>query len=329
MKLTPSGILLVGTLLATSTASCEEISQIPLEEPALDFSSDTELDFEEIPVDESVEVQTTHEPTVVTSVEESEEPSPRADIAFDTWLGYNAKQSDTTWLVGQGNDLGILSFESHPTMDVGNDVAVVGAFGIHWLDGPDQTDMPPRLFDFQLALHSRKLQSDNMIFDLKLGIGAFSDFEGSARDGIRFPGHAVSYYQWSPSFLTVLGAEVFDRDDISLLPVAGVVLQPRDDLVMELVFPRPKISVLLNSGSAMYVSGEIGGGTWAVKRDSSISENATYSDIRVAAGIMSFGEEHSGTLEIGWAFDRELSFRSGLGNYQPEDGFFLRCRCHY
>ena len=250
-----------------------------------------------------------------------------AAISFGDWLGYNAKQDDLTWLVG--DDFGLFSLESFPTLEVGQKSDVVLGFGLHFLDGPRQTDLPPRLYDFRLAFHTRKAVSDSTIFDLNLGVGAFSDFEGSSRHGIRFPGHAVAYHAWTPRFVSVLGVESFDRDDISVLPVAGIVWRPDDDFICELIFPRPKLSVQLDGGRTLYISGEVGGGTWAVERVDRTDDNVTYGDLRVAVGIQDSNDRDGSVLEIGWAFDRLLEYRSGRGDYEPDDAFVIRVRTFF
>lgn len=263
-------------------------------------------------------------------MEEAEEDCQEdcSEVSFGDWLGYNSTEGDMTWLAGEGDDLGFFSLESFPTLEVGQDRALMLGTGFHFLNGPIVTELPPRLFDVQLAFQSRKIRSDRFILDYRIGVGAFSDFEGSARQGIRFPGHAVSYYEWHPWLVTVMGIESLDRDDISVLPVGGVVWRPREDLVYELVFPRPKIQVKLNSHHAMYLSGELGGGTWAIERGGTTNDNATYRDLRILLGIVDF-EDGDSALEIGWAFERHLEYRSGIGNYEPDDTFILRFRSLY
>lgn len=260
---------------------------------------------------------------------ELSEPSVVEQIVFGDWLGYNATESDTTWLPGSGDDFGILSFESYPTMKVTDDSSIVTGTGFHFLNGPVATDMPPRLFDFQIAYHSRMTRSGNFIFDFKYGVGAFSDFEGSARKGIRFPGHAVGYYQWQPWLVSVLGIEALDRDDVSVLPVAGCVWRPREDVVLELVFPRPKAQVKINDSRFLYVSGELGGGTWAIERQNGLNDVATYRDFRLVTGFADSGDNEGNSIELGWAFGRALEYRSGVGNYHPDDSFIIRFRGLY
>lgn len=278
-------------------------------------------DLSEPPVEWVIEEEAPNEVVVVPA-------APKKDyVVFSDWLGYNATKSNTTWLAD--GDFGMFSLESFPTLDLGQDAALSFGTGFHFVNGPLSPDVPPRLFDFQLAYHTRKQVSAHSMWDVKVGVGAFSDFEGSARKGVRFPGHAVTYYEWDRECVSVFGVEVLDRDDISVLPVAGFVWQPRCDLVYELVFPRPKMRVQLNNNRAMYVAGELGGGTWAIKRPDFGNDNFTYRDLRVTFGIMEFGKKSDGALEIGWAFDRHLEFRSGAPVDSLDSALILRCQTHY
>lgn len=271
-----------------------------------------------IVVDESVEM-----------IDESEccEPD-QPKVSFGDWVGYNATKSNTTWLAG--GDFGMFSLESFPSLDFGKDSALMLGSGFHFLDGPNTPDMPPRLFDFQIAYQARKVLSKRLMIDIRLGAGAFSDFEGSARKGIRFPSHFVSYFDHNDCVASVLGIDVLDRDDISALPVAGVVWRPHDDLVLECVFPRPRIQLRTSADRAMYFGGELGGGTWAIQRDDGTNDNTTYRDLRVTWGIANFDKGvNESTMEIGWAFDRSLQFRSGRGDTDFDGAFILRWHVHY
>lgn len=248
-------------------------------------------------------------------------------VEFGDWLGYNASQSHMSWL--SGGDFGMFSLESFPTLKIGQESALLLGTGFHFLNGPATPDLPPRLFDFQAAYHVRKAFSPHTLLDIKLGVGAFSDFEGSARKGVRFPGHVVAYRELNREVVSVFGIEFLDRDDISLLPVAGMVWKPHKDLVLEMIFPRPKVQLQLNKNSAMYVGGELGGGTWAIERTGPFNDNVTYRDLRITCGVMHFGDSSDSVLEVGWAFDRSLEFRSHLGDQHLDGAFLLRSITHY
>lgn len=257
-----------------------------------------------------------------------EDDASEIPVGFGDWLGYNSTSGDSTWVTGSGNSLGIYSLEAYPSLDLDDERSLAIGTGIHFVNGPIVTDLPPRLFDIQMAYNSRRAFDNNVVLDYRVGVGIFTDFEGSARKGVRFPGHIVSYYEWHPWLVSVFGVESLDRDDISVLPVGGVVWRPRNNLIIEAVFPKPKLNLRLNNKYATYITGELGGGTWAIERANFVNDNATYRDLRLMWGIQDF-EDGDDSVEFGWAFSRRLEYRSSVGNFSPEDAFIIRCRTHY
>ena len=290
----------IETIMANDASDGVVMESLPIEAPPIES------------VAEAVDDVETVEPPLVT---------------FDDWLGYNSSQSQTSWLAD--DDFGMFSIQSFPTLELDESSALTFGHGFYFLEGPIQPDVRPRLFDFQMAYHSRSKLSGNTMLDFKMGVGAFSDFEGSARKGVRFPGHAVLYRNADPYRALVLGVDVLDRDDISLLPVVGCVWQPNRDLILEMVFPRPMIRMKVNSNQAFYVKGELGGGTWAIERDGGVNDNMTYRDLRILCGLMSFGSKSSGVLELGVAYDRELEYRSGVVSPPLGTAFLLQCHTHF
>jgi hypothetical protein len=81
----------------------------------------------------------------------------------------------------------------------------------------------------------------------------------------------------------------------------------------------------MDSQSWLYIGGEIDGGTWAIERNDQWNDNVTYRDLRLVFGIETWIDDCvcSG-LEFGYVFDRELSYRSGIGDYSPEDCLMVR-----
>ncbi len=247
-------------------------------------------------------------------------------------FSYNAVASNLTWLPGGDDQFGWFSYESFANMDMGSTTRLVlTGFGVHFLDGPLQTDMPARLFDFTLGAQDRRRIRPNIGYDIAFHVGVFSDFEGSARKGVRFPGHAVTFWRLSPQWEMLVGLDYLDRDDISLLPVAGFIWRPTDYLKLETVFPRPRFAVrVMDTEQWLYVAGELGGGTWAIERGDRTNDNATYRDLRLLLGWESATTEHlTSAFEIGYVFVRDLSYRSGDGDYDPPDGFLLRLTGRY
>jgi len=246
-------------------------------------------------------------------------------------FGYNRARSAISWLPGDDDHFGWFSYESISGAKLGNMPSLVTGFGIHVLDGPVQTDMPPRLFDFSIGVADRRLIQPNIGYDILVRIGAFSDFEGSARDGVRYPSHAVTFLRLNPSTELVLGIDYLDRDDIHLLPVVGSIWTPRDWLRVEAVFPRPRIAAqIMETPTWIYLGGELGGGTWAIERANRVDDNATYRDLRLVLGWETLlPEPLSSSFEVGYVFDRKLSYSSGIGDYEPSDGFMVRMTSEY
>jgi hypothetical protein len=246
-------------------------------------------------------------------------------------FAYNRVRSATTWLPGDDDRFGWLSFESLGGAKIGDMPSLVTGFGFHLLDGPVQTDMPPRLFDFSIGVADRRLIQPNIGYDILFCVGAFSDFEGSARDGVRYPSHAVTFLRLNPTSELVLGIDYLDWDDLQLLPVVGTIWSPTDWLRVEAVFPRPRVAARIKDTSTwVYFGGELDGGTWAIERVNLVDDNATYRDLRLVLGWETLlADSLSSSFEIGYVFDRKLSYSSGIGDYDPPDGFMVRMGGQY
>jgi hypothetical protein len=238
------------------------------------------------------------------------------------FLGYRYATSSLNWI--PGDQLGMFSVVSDHYEKAGFKTGIGTGMSFHFLDGPKPTDMPPRLFDFSIAFQMRE-HLGPLAFDVAASVMASSDFEGSARKGIRFPGHAVGYLSVAPTTRLVFGVDFLDREDIHLLPVAGLTWTPSPRMGFEFVFPRPRAVFQLTDSHRLYVSGELGGGSWAIWRPSLGNDMATYRDLRACIGVESVHEEGiRWAFEIGYLFDRHLEYSSGLGDMPLDDAIMLR-----
>lgn len=260
-------------------------------------------------------------PSIASGPAEDDLLDPAAFFPF----GYNVRQSNTSWLVGNGDDFGMFSLESLPALPQQQSWGIGSGMSFHFLGGPIQTDMPPRLFDFQIGWQQRKWLSESLAYDVSACIGAFSDFEGSAREGVRYPSHAVGYFRWSQTTDVVFGLDYLDRDDYHMLPVAGLILTPWENLRLDIVYPRPRAELRISPKQSIYLAGELGGGTWAVERTTDADDVVTYRDLRMLFGIATReAKGHVSTVELGWVFARDLSYRSGLGDMEFQDTLLVR-----
>lgn len=277
-------------------------------------------------------------------------PKKRATGLGDFW-GYRYEQTSMDWIVG--DEFGMFSWNGDHYQPAGIESGLGVGIDIHWINGPSRTDMPPRLYDFSIAYQCRR-RFGPLGYDVAASVMASSDFEGSAREGIRFPAHAVGFLQVCPTADLVFGVDYLDRGDIKLLPVAGLIWTPRDDVRLELVFPRPRATFRLpecgwpwgGGGDApapaavpgacpprehrLYIAGELGGGSWAIERIGQYDDFATYRDLRLSVGLecVDTGGMRS-AIEFSYLFARRLEFTSGDGNGPLEDAAMIRWICSY
>ena len=218
--------------------------------------------------------------------------------------------------------------------------------GINFVSGPSRpgSDLPERLFDFGWHFHTWAPEFLEIeAIDLKLGLdvsfdfGIHADFEDSARDGWRFPGRVLLVSGTDTEGVWLAGGfELLDLEHIQMLPAGGIVMRD-DDANLELFFPRPRLSVRVDSDDDteewLYIVGEYRGAGWAIERSATgLADVATLSEYRLAVGIEieplvgndDDDETRSQFWEVSWLFNRDLEYRSGLGNTNLHDTVMFR-----
>lgn len=240
--------------------------------------------------------------------------------------------SRTTWRPRSGDRFGDFSLEARSVSPIESwkGLSFTHGYGLHFLSGPNQTDLPPRLFEYEMGLHWFGEVTNDVWLDLSIAGGVYTDFEDSARDGWRAPAHAVMSWEVKEEIQPVLGFQFYDRNNLGFLPVAGVILKPDEDLRLELVYPEPRLSWRTGKDDEnehwISVSGRIGGGEWAIERAvSGRADVVTYNDYELILGFETFKTNQSiAAIELGYTFERELKYRSNQGNYHPGETYFLR-----
>ncbi|MCX7429034.1 MAG: hypothetical protein NTW96_25835 [Planctomycetia bacterium] len=270
--------------------------------------------------------------------------TPRVVGLSDFW-GYRYGTSSLDWIIGSGDQFGMFSLNDDHYQQAGVESGLGIGLGFHFVGGPIQTEMPPRLYDFSLAYQCRQ-QFGAFAYDVAASVMASSDFEGSARRGIRYPAHAVGFLEIHPSAQLVFGVDYLDRGDIKLLPVGGLIWTARDDVRLEFVFPRPRATFALpmsirpkrdSEGDVgriaphnakqrrLYIAGDLGGGSWAVERAVVHNDLATYRDLQCCIGLECVDQDGSrSAIEVGYLFDRRLEFTSGHDNMRLDDTAMIR-----
>ena len=129
-----------------------------------------------------------------------------------------------------------------------------------------------------------------------------------------------------------LGVTYLDSGWSKIVPIAGVIYTPSDDVEYQLVFPTPRVSWRLNNFTPVpgsdegwvYVAVDYGNEAWAFKDPNGTADVLAYRDYRVMLGF-----EHrivggiSHRVEIGYVFNRDIKVASISGDDIRQGSTFL------
>jgi hypothetical protein len=229
-------------------------------------------------------------------------------------------------------------------------LVVTPGFGTQWLDGPAGLNVPAQLHEVYVDFNWLPKLGDRFRADIDLQPSYNSDWGGGSDRAVRIMGHGAGIFDCTPHFQIVLGCAYLDRPDIELLPIAGFIWKPGRDAEYRLVFPTPKISwcVYREPGSFawepmrdrwlqpasseywLYLAGELGGGTWAIRHSDGASDLMSYSDVRIFLGlenrtIIGLGSQ----IEIGYVFNRYIRLTSTNDNFDVNPTLMVRAALNY
>jgi hypothetical protein len=211
-------------------------------------------------------------------------------------------------------------------------------YGIHFLDGPDTPDVPPRLHDAAVKLEHFRPLNDDWLVMLDLTMGQFADdVSFDSGEAFRITGGGAGVWRPNDRWKWVLGATYVNRANTQILPVAGLIYTPNDDAEYRLVFPAPKISWRLPWTDVpglderwFYVAGEFGGGAWAVERTDGSADRLDITDWRVYLGLeRKIVGGLSRRIELGYVFGRTLEYESDGRQVHLDDTLMLRAGITY
>ncbi len=343
-----SGILTLLVLLAVgaSTSAQNYDRPPPIVPPGSPFSQYTPVPPIDLPTRMPARLAAFNDPNIQQATPQQDAPEAQPPVVPQLPPGAKAGVLQrvkfiNTWLPGrEGDDLAFFDTElmvslGFPFPTIESPLVVTPGFGAHFLDGPDSPDLPGQVYDTFLDLLWKKPLTPELSIDVALTPGWYSDFEQSSSDALRIGGRVIGFYTWSPFTKLVLGVAYLDREDVNFLPVGGVVWTPTDDWRFELVVPKPRIAYRSGCDGEFswwwYVAGEFGGGAWAIRRAAGFDDVANYSDWRIIVGQeLKRGLDSIFWAEIGYVFNRELSYNSGLTpDFSPAETLLLRIGVGY
>jgi hypothetical protein len=258
-------------------------------------------------------------------------PSPLIEEPPGPFIGWKTVKTSLTEVFGNTSSFGITSFDLRGTLEFGRfpGLFVTPQFGWHILAGPRSTDMPPQLYDLSLDFSMYRPVGDKWLLNVALTPSIFTDGNNLSGEALRMMGRGMAYYTASPTLQWAGGIVYLDRTDLPVLPAFGAVCTPREDVRFELLFPKPRLAWRQWYSPVVeqwvYVTGELGGQSWAIQRASGADDIATYRDLRFVLGLER--KQTSGQswfVEGGYVFGREIEYESNIGGASFKDTGFLR-----
>jgi hypothetical protein len=273
------------------------------------------------------------------------------DFGYDWFAGHNSSTSHNQLGI---NDIGLSATCAFPVLgNVQTPLLVTPGFAVHYWEGPisvwptppsttDPADLPARTYDAYLDAAWNPQISPWLGAELDARFGVYSDFYRVVNNSFRLTAKGMAVMTLSPSMKIELGIWYLDRLTIKMLPAGGICWSPNPDIKFDILFPNPKISKRLttmgNTEWWIYASGEYGGGTWSIRRNSGIgaptdgtNDVFEYDDIRIAAGLeFTTVRQLRGMFEVGVAVSRQVVYQSCEPNaYYPTNTVYLRAGLSY
>ena len=279
-------------------------------------------------------------------IEEYAGGATRSDIPRDpartpphdrSWLRWEHWHTDLA-IDGSGSDkFGLASFYGGMTVGLAKfrGITVTPSIGIHKGLGTADTKLEEELVDLQIEVAWMHQLDERWRMRMELGAGLYSDFEiEKDLDALRITGMSLFTYEASRDLQIVMGAAFLNLENQEFYPVAGVIWQPHDRLQFEIVFPEWKLAGFVKEQKEGEIWSYIGGGffgrTWRVQRSTGTEDLATFSNWRVHLG---WEKRHISGItyfaEVGYVFDRELRYRSHVGNFDADDLAFVRAGMNF
>jgi hypothetical protein len=250
-----------------------------------------------------------------------------------TWLPPMSEEPDS---LGFGDlETGVVF--GFPMLRRDTPLLVTPQFGVHLLDNAGALDIPTTLYDSAVEFrHLRKFGNGPWAMDAAVTVGYYSDLEQGSGDALRITGRGIGVFEASPTTKWLLGVAYLNRAGATVMPIAGVIFEPRPDLRVEALFPRPRVLWKLADSIDcderwFYLGGEFGGGVWSITRPSTGElDLLNYSDWRVLAGYeRKIVGGLSRRFEFGYVFQRELEFDSATPDVMLDDTLFARVGLTY
>lgn len=188
-------------------------------------------------------------------------------------------------------------------------------FNARYLDGPSAPDLPPELYETYLDFVWLPRFNSRWSAVVSVAPSLYTDFHVDVQEAWRLTGRGMIRFDCIPERLELLAGVLYlDRQDVRLLPVAGLIWTPAFERRYELVFPRPKLAHMIACSPTfqdwLYLGAEFGGNTFAFEQDGQ-ADLVTLRDYRIYLGVERKLDGGAGfRFEAGYVFSRSIELAS-------------------
>ncbi len=201
-----------------------------------------------------------------------------------------------------------------PLGSLDNIIGVTPRFRVDWIDASPGIDIPSELYLFETQFFYRR-PINNRLSALAIFSPSIRSDLTTSDDAFRVFALGLFNWEYIPRYLTLSGGAVFlGRADLPVLPALGLSWTPGRRTKLDLRFPSSKLAYRFakdgrRSEKWAYLGVGLGGDTWAVTRDSGLTDELSLRDIRLTWGFEKLIAGGGGWfLESGYAFDRRLQY---------------------
>lgn len=246
---------------------------------------------------------------------------------------------DATWLAPGGsdgmgtNDLQLQSIFALPCPKPTSPLVITPGFAVHYLQGPQNVDLPPRLYEGYTQFRWMSQVHEKLGVDLAITPGVYSDFNQESSKAFRLTGHGAAAWSWNDQVKIAIGVAYLDMPETNIIPIGGLVWTPSEEWKLDLIFPHPKIARRVYWGDNfgndvqdwIYIAGEFANDAWAMEQFDGSSCQVALRDYRFIMGIeRKVIGGLSSRFEVGYVFGRRIRYTSEQPDFYPSDTVMLR-----
>ncbi|APZ94302.1 DUF6268 family outer membrane beta-barrel protein [Fuerstiella marisgermanici] len=202
-------------------------------------------------------------------------------------------------------------------------------FGADFLDSSTLLDVQDTLFTAGGSLTLMKRMNDRWRLVTSVNVSYKGDGDATA-NVVNVSGMGMAMWHKSEQVQWTFGVAATGQQNIPVIPMVGVTWKPNDDWEMSLGIPQTRIARRVDwfgpqSDTWLYtgVLG-LGGGTYAVRRDSGLDDQLTIKGFPLAMGLEKRGDGTTWFCELGVVVAREIEYEVTGETEDIGEGLYAR-----